>query len=70
MRFGFFVLFNSTVTMQGSSLLPRRSLNQESNPYFDSDSAFLTSRSEQTDRYHRHLRQSYPDGLAEVECCF
>ncbi|CAE5964044.1 unnamed protein product [Arabidopsis arenosa] len=51
---------------EGSSLLPRRSLNQESNPYFDSDSAFLTSRAEQTDRYHRHLRQSYPDGLAEM----
>ncbi|KAG7659465.1 Zinc finger RING-type [Arabidopsis suecica] len=49
-----------------SSLLPRRSLNQESNPYFDSDSSFLTSRAEQTDRYHRHLRLPYPDGLAEM----
>ncbi|XP_010416196.1 PREDICTED: probable E3 ubiquitin-protein ligase RHG1A isoform X1 [Camelina sativa] len=51
-----------------SSLLPIRSLNQESNPYFDSDSTFLTSRAEQSDRYHRHLRQPYyPDGLAELQ---
>lgn len=53
---------NSTVTLQGSSVIPRRSLNQESNPYFDSDSTFLTSRAEQSDRYHRN----HCDGLAEV----
>ncbi|KAL1216841.1 putative E3 ubiquitin-protein ligase HIP1 [Cardamine amara subsp. amara] len=57
---------NSNNQREGSSLLPRRSLNQESNPYFDSDSTFLTSRAEQTDRYHRHLRQPYPDGLSEM----
>ena len=56
-------------SLQGSSVPPRRSHNQESNPYFDSD---LTSRDEQTqtlfsDRYHRHLRQPYPNGLDEVE---
>ncbi|CAN6938444.1 hypothetical protein HID58_073189 [Brassica napus] len=53
---------------EGSSVPPRRSHNQESNPYFDSD---LTSRGEQTqtlfsDRYHRHLRQPYPNGLSEM----
>ncbi|EOA33410.1 hypothetical protein CARUB_v10020494mg [Capsella rubella] len=51
---------------EGSSLLPRRSLNQESNPYFDSHSTFLTSRAERSERYHRHLLQPYPDGLAEM----
>ena len=53
-------------SLQGSSVPPRRSHNQESNHYFDSD---LTSRGEQTlfsDRYHRHLRQPYPNGLSEV----
>ncbi|ESQ27796.1 hypothetical protein EUTSA_v10018747mg [Eutrema salsugineum] len=58
---------NNSNLREGSSLLPRRSLNQEPNPYFDSDTNFLTSRAEQfSDRYHRHLRQPYPDGLSEV----
>ncbi|KAF8104724.1 hypothetical protein N665_0169s0008 [Sinapis alba] len=51
---------------EGSS---RRSHNQETSSYFDSD---LTSRDEQqtqtllSDRYHRHLRQPYPNGLDEM----
>ncbi|XP_056849495.1 E3 ubiquitin-protein ligase MBR1 isoform X2 [Raphanus sativus] len=58
---------NSNQT-EGSSVPPRRSHNQEANPYFDSD---LTSRGEQTqtlfsDRYHRHIRQPYPNGLSEM----
>ncbi|KAJ0255734.1 RING/U-box superfamily protein [Hirschfeldia incana] len=58
---------NSNQT-EGSSVLPRRSHNQESNPYSDVD---LTSPGEQTqtlfsDRYHRHTRQPYPNGLSEM----
>ncbi|CAA7043170.1 unnamed protein product [Microthlaspi erraticum] len=56
---------NNSNQREGSTVLPRRSLNQESNPYFESD-----SRAEQTlfsERYHRHLRQQpYPDGLSEM----
>ncbi|CAN6802117.1 unnamed protein product [Brassica oleracea] len=53
---------------EGSSVPPRRSHNQETSLYFDSD---MTSRDEQTqtlfsDRYHRHLRQPYPNGLDEM----
>ncbi|CAF2182360.1 hypothetical protein HID58_026987 [Brassica napus] len=53
---------------EGSSVPPRRSHNQETSLYFDSD---LTSRDEQmqtlfSDRYHRHLRQPYPNGLDEM----
>ncbi|KAL0701670.1 hypothetical protein Bca4012_057792 [Brassica carinata] len=59
---------NSNQTEGSSVPPPGRSHNQESNPYFDSD---LTSRGEQTqtffsDRYHRHLRQPYPNGLSEM----
>ncbi|CAH2067130.1 unnamed protein product [Thlaspi arvense] len=60
---------NNSNQREGSSVISRRSLNQESNPYFDSDSTFLTPRAEQTlfsDRYHRHLRQPYQDGLSEM----
>ena len=57
--------------LQGSSVPPRRSHNQETSLYFDSH---MTSRDEQTqtlfsDRYHRHLRQPYPNGLDEVRVC-
>ncbi|KFK40799.1 hypothetical protein AALP_AA2G042800, partial [Arabis alpina] len=60
---------NSNQREGSSSVIPRRSQNQESNPYFEADSTFSTSRAELTqfaDRYHRHLRQSYTDGITEM----
>ncbi|CAL9215398.1 unnamed protein product [Arabidopsis halleri] len=54
---------------QGSSLLPRRFLNQESHShaFFNSDSTFVTSsRAEPTSRCRGHLRRSYPDDLTEM----
>ncbi|CAN8235000.1 unnamed protein product [Cochlearia groenlandica] len=61
---------NNTNQREGSSVLPRRSINQESDHYIDSDSVFSTTRAEHTlfsDRYHRHIRQQpYNDGLSEM----
>ncbi|CAH8390383.1 unnamed protein product [Eruca vesicaria subsp. sativa] len=47
---------------EGSSVPPRRSHNQETNPYFDSEQTQTLL----SDRYHRHLRQPYPNGLDEM----
>ncbi|XP_056846981.1 uncharacterized protein LOC130497799 [Raphanus sativus] len=58
------------IDREGSSVPPRRSHNQETSSYFDSD---LTSRDDEqtqtlfSDRYHhRHIRQPYPNGLDEM----
>ncbi|CAH8359356.1 unnamed protein product [Eruca vesicaria subsp. sativa] len=59
---------HSSNQTEGSSVPPRRSHNQEANPYVDSD---LPSRGERTQtlfshRHHRHIRLPYPNGLSEM----
>ncbi|XP_019057965.1 PREDICTED: E3 ubiquitin-protein ligase MBR1 [Tarenaya hassleriana] len=54
---------------ESSSVLPRRSPNQEFPPFWDSDPTFVTSRPEPTlfpNRQHRHFRHPYAEGLAEI----
>ncbi|KAL1224057.1 putative E3 ubiquitin-protein ligase HIP1 [Cardamine amara subsp. amara] len=53
---------------EGSSVLPRRFLNQESHShaFFNSDSTFMTSSRAEPTRFRGFLRRPYPDDLTEM----